>query len=125
MDIQHGHVAVITGAGGGIGTALAKVLAAKGCHLALADISSEAMQKTAESLANTDIIVTQHIVDVTNKTAMAQLAKDVLRAHGGVNLLINNAGITLQKNFSTHSLEDWGARYLHQSLGRDLWLSLF
>jgi len=70
MDIQSGHVAVITGAGGGLGSALAQGLAEKGCALALADISKEALEKTAASLASKAGKVTRHIVDVTDRKAM-------------------------------------------------------
>ena len=107
MKIQNGHVAVITGAGGGIGRALACGLAEKGCALALVDISREALDKTIESLGSDAGKVTRHVVDVTNREQMKALSEAVVSEHGGVNLLINNAGITLQKNFSTHSLEDW------------------
>ena len=116
MDIKQGHVAVITGAGGGLGGALSQGLAAKGCSLALADISAEALAKTATSLPSSAGKVTQHIVDVTDRQAMKRFRDDVLAQHGGVNLLINNAGITLQKSFSTHSLEDWD-----RIIGINLW----
>ena len=116
MNIQKDHVAVITGAGGGLGGALAEALAKKGCHLALADISKEALAETAKSLSLNSGNVTQHVVDVTERKAMETFCDDVLNYHGGVNLLINNAGITLQKNFSTHSLEDW-----KRMIGINLW----
>ena len=107
MDIKKGHVAVITGAGGGLGSALARDLAGRGCHLALADISQDALSETASSLSGNAGSVTQHVVDVTDREAMTAFRNDVLAKHGRENILINNAGITLQKNFSTHSLEDW------------------
>ena len=107
MKITDKTVAVITGAGGGLGSALARGLAKKGCHLALADISEEALNSTVKSLAKSSSIVTTHVVDVTSREAMTQFAQNVLERHAGVNILINNAGITLQKSFSTHSLDDW------------------
>lgn len=116
MDIKKGHVAVITGAGGGLGGALAQALGTKGCHLALADISAEALAKTAASLPAASGTVTQHVVDVTGREKMEAFRDEVLTAHGSVNILINNAGITLQKNFSTHSLADWD-----RMIGINLW----
>ena len=107
MQIRQGQIAVVTGAGGGLGGALAQDLAARGCNLALADISEEALQKTVASLSANAGKVTQHVVDVTDREQMKAFSETVLSEHGGINLLINNAGITLQKNFSTHSLEDW------------------
>jgi len=116
MQIKPGHVAVITGAGGGLGSALALGLAAKGCNLALADISEEALAKTIAKIPSYDGLVTQHIVDVTNRNAVEVFRNDVLEQHGGANILINNAGITLQKSFSTHSLADWD-----RIIGINLW----
>jgi len=120
MDIKPGHVAVITGAGGGLGSALARELVEAGCALALADISSDALEKTATSLSTTAGKVTQHVVDVTDRVAMEKFRDDVLTAHGKVNILINNAGITLQKSFSTHSLDDWD-----RIIGINLWGVIF
>ena len=116
MQIQSGQVAVITGAGGGLGSALARALGAKGCNLALADISENALDETVNGLPPETGDVTKHVVDVTDRTAMAQFRDDVIASHGGINILINNAGITYQKNFSTHSLEDW-----ERIVGINLW----
>lgn len=111
-----GRVAVITGAGGGIGLALAQALAARGAHLALVDISGEALARTAASLERSAVDVSQHVVDVTSAEQMSALPAAVLEAHGQVNLLINNAGITLQKSFATHTLADW-----ERVIGINLW----
>jgi len=116
MKIEQGNVAVITGAGGGLGSALARDLAERGCALALVDISSEALDKTKATLSANAGKVTLHTTDVTDRPQMAALRDAVLADHGTINLLINNAGITLQKNFSTHSLEDWD-----RIVGINLW----
>ena len=116
MEIKTGHVAVITGAGGGLGSALAREFAKKGCSLALADISEQALDNTIAELSDVVGQVSKHVVDVTDRAAMASFRDDVLKQHGGVNILINNAGITLQKSFSTHSLEDWD-----RVMGINLW----
>lgn len=114
------RVAVITGAGGGIGGALAADLAGRGCHLALVDVNAESVAKTANALAGSSVKVSQHVVDVTDAAQMEQLPGEVLAAHGAVNLLINNAGITLQKSFETHSLADW-----ERVIGINLWGVLY
>lgn len=101
------RVAVVTGAGGGIGRALCVALAKRGSNLALVDISQAALQGTADAVARTGVKVSQHVVDITDKDQMAALAQQVIDAHGKVNLLVNNAGITYQKRFDTHTLEDW------------------
>ena len=107
MKDFHNKVAVITGAGGGVGSALAQQLAARGCHLALVDISEPALVKVADDLAGRNIKISRHVVDITSKAQMAALPTAVLAVHGKVNLLVNNAGITYQKSFATHTLEDW------------------
>jgi short-subunit dehydrogenase len=105
-DLQD-KVAVITGGAGGVGSALAVRLADRGCHLALVDISEEALTKVVNELSVENINITSHVVDITEKAQMSELPAKVLAAHGKVNILVNNAGITYQKSFETHSIEDW------------------
>ncbi len=107
MKDFNNKVAVITGAGGGVGRCLSLALAQRGCHLALVDISESALQETADAVVGTGIKVSQHIVDITSKDAMSALPAQVLAEHDKVNILINNAGITYQKSFATHTMEDW------------------
>lgn len=105
-DLQD-KVAVITGAAGGVGSALASGLADHGCHLALVDISEDALARLVSELADKNVSITSHVVDITDKAHMAALPAQVLEQHGKVNILVNNAGITYQKSFETHSIEDW------------------
>lgn len=116
MKIKPGQVAVITGAAGGLGSALARELAGRGCHLALSDINEGALEALKTSLSRPGINITTHVINVSKKADVSKLAKEVVDAHGGVNLLINNAGITIQKTFSTHTFEDW-----ERMIGINLW----
>ena len=109
MKGLNNKVAVITGAGGGVGTALAQQLADRGCHMALVDISPDSLDRLCSALADKPVTVSSHVVDITDKSAMSALPAAVLARHNQVNLLINNAGITYQKSFATHSIEDWEA----------------
>lgn len=109
-------VAVITGGGSGIGQALACQLGAKGCDLALVDVNRKGMQETRKKLSGKGIKVTMHVADVSDEQSMCILADDVIAAHGRVNLLFNNAGITLAKSFEGHSLQDW-----ERIIGINLW----
>ncbi|MDN3918960.1 SDR family NAD(P)-dependent oxidoreductase [Roseateles violae] len=90
-----GQVAVLTGAGSGIGRALALALARRGCHLALADIKAASLAETAAEAALLGVRVSQHALDVAERTAVAALPAAVLDTHGQVDLLINNAGVAL------------------------------
>ena len=59
------------------------------------------------TLTETNVKLSTHIADVTDKKRMAALPDEIVAEHGRVDLLINNAGITLQKSFDSHSIEDW------------------
>lgn len=111
MNNFNNKVAVITGAGGGIGREMALQLAREGCHLALADVSQQGLDETAELLKpvckKSSVKVSCHIVDVTDRSRMESLPDEVIGVHGAVNLLVNNAGITLQSSFEDLSIEHW------------------
>jgi len=112
-------VAVVTGAGSGIGRALAAELAGRGCALALADVDAaglEVTKKLVESLVKT----MTRTVDVSNLAEMTGLRDDVQNEFGRVSLLINNAGVGLYGRFTEVSIADfewimginfWGAVY--------------
>ncbi len=100
-------VAVVTGAGSGIGRALAQELARRGAHLALADLSEAALADTAAGIAATGRRVTTHVVDVADAARMEAFAEAVVAAHGRVELLVNNAGVSVTGTLEEQSLDDW------------------
>jgi NAD(P)-dependent dehydrogenase (short-subunit alcohol dehydrogenase family) len=114
-----GRVAVITGAGSGIGRAIALCLARRGCHLALADIDAPGLAQTlAQAQTQTKALgqapansagprVSAHHLDVANREAVAALPAAVLKALGRVDLLVNNAGVALAGNFELVSEADF------------------
>ena len=105
MTIRKESVAVITGAGSGIGRALAKRFAAEGvAGIAIADVNREGLEETAGMLG--DAKVSQHIVDVSDRTAMQGFVEDVIREHGRVTHVINNAGVALGGTLKEVSLEE-------------------
>jgi len=113
-------VAAVTGAGSGIGRALARQLAVAGSGLALADIDEAGLRQTAASLSERGVQLTTHIVDVSDESAMQAFAQDVAARHGRVTLLFNNAGVALHGRFEEISLDDlrwlmginfWGVVY--------------
>lgn len=96
-------VAAITGAASGIGRALALDLAGRGCHLALSDVRSDELRQTAELVAGRGVRVTHAEVDVADRVAMYAWAAQVVREHGGVNLIFNNAGVSVAS--TVHGLD--------------------
>jgi butyryl-CoA dehydrogenase len=89
------RVAVITGAGSGIGRCLALQLAQRGCRLALADRDMAGLNVTAEGIAAIGAKCSLHELDVSDREAMEAFAVDVINIHDQVHLLFNNAGVTL------------------------------
>ncbi|MCG8668245.1 MAG: SDR family oxidoreductase [Pseudomonadales bacterium] len=106
MKNLNNKVVAITGAGAGIGRALAIGFAKHGSHLALGDINQSGLEETQRLLNQYPVKVSIHQVDVRSKENLFQFAEDTVTEHGKVNVLINNAGITLQKQFSSHTIED-------------------
>ena len=113
-------VAVVTGAGSGIGRGLARQLAVAGSSLALVDNDAGGLEQTAASLAERGVQLSTHIADVSDESAMQALAQEILTRHGRVTLLINNAGVALHGWFEEISLDDlrwlmdinfWGVVY--------------
>jgi len=120
MTFLKGGVAVVTGAGSGIGRALAQQLAAAGSALALADIDEAGLEQTAQSLAKNDVLVTTHVVDVAKEEDVKSFAGEVKERHGRVTLLINNAGVSLHGDFEEISLDDF--RWL---MGINFWGTVY
>ena len=104
---------MITGAGGGIGRAIAVSLARRGCHLALADIDEAGMAETAELVRGTQesqsqsVHVSRHRVDVADRADVAEFPDIVAAEHDGVDILINNAGVAVGGRFEQVSDEDF------------------
>ncbi len=94
-----GKVAVVTGAGSGLGKALSAELARRGCSIALVDVNAEGLEAAERGLAPFGISLTRHCVDVASEPAVRHLASVVLEEHGAVDLLINNAGISISAPF--------------------------
>ncbi len=102
-----GRTAVVTGAAGGIGRAIAMVLARRGCHLALADIDDAALERTAAELAVSGLRVSRHHLDVSDAEAVAAFPGRVTAEHEGVDVLVNNAGVALAGTFEQVAAADF------------------
>jgi len=102
-----GRVAVVTGAGGGIGRAIALALARRGVHLALVDVDAEGLAGAAEAAAALGARTVVHRFDVTDRDAVAGLPEQVRLALGRVDLLVNNAGVALGGTFEQVRADDF------------------
>lgn len=106
MQLSPGLVAVITGAGSGIGEALALDLAGRGLRLALSDRNREAVQKVAARCAELGTDARAYELDVADADAVTAHADQVVADFGGVNLVVNNAGVALTGSVSQMTLDD-------------------
>jgi NAD(P)-dependent dehydrogenase (short-subunit alcohol dehydrogenase family) len=101
-----GGVAVLTGAGSGIGRELAKRLAGEKMSLALADVNETTLQETLNQIGTAGAPVSAHLVNVADPKQVEQFAADVATRHKRVTLLINNAGVALHGTFEELSIAD-------------------
>lgn len=90
-----GKVVAITGAASGIGRALARELSSRGAHVALSDIDEAGLAQTASMLADATRATTT-VVDVRDRDAVDAWATGVVADHGGVDGIINNAGLAVR-----------------------------
>ena len=93
-------VVVITGAGGGLGSAFARRFAAGGAKLALLDLRADATAALADELARGGVDCVSLACDVTEEVACAAAMKSIVERFGGIDVLINNAGITHRSSFA-------------------------
>jgi NAD(P)-dependent dehydrogenase (short-subunit alcohol dehydrogenase family) len=100
-------VAVITGAGSGMGRCLAQQLAAKGASLALADVSDKGLKETVAVLRGVTGKVTQHIVNVAEEAQVKRFAEEAEAQQGRATVLFNNAGVALLGHLDQISLDEF------------------
>jgi len=103
-DHLEGKVAVITGAGRGIGAAIAAHLSSQGVTVAVCDIDGAAAVETAEQLPGT---ASSWQVDVTDGSDVSETLDAISGAHGPVDILVNNAGIDIVGSFLASTEADW------------------
>ena len=93
MNELPGHVALITGATGGIGAHIARLFAAEGAAVALLDRAAPALDALAAELRAGGATVSTHVTDITSSASVADALAAVIRAHGRLSLLVNSVGL--------------------------------
>ncbi len=106
-DIFSGKVCVVTGAGSGIGRALALNLAVHGARLAISDINSDAVNETARLARQLGVEVQPYVLDVADRNAVFAHADAVRERFGNANVVINNAGVAVGADVEDLSFEDF------------------
>jgi NAD(P)-dependent dehydrogenase (short-subunit alcohol dehydrogenase family) len=107
VNTFNGRVAAVTGAASGIGRALARELASRGCHLALSDIDDAGLAETVALCEPAGVKVTSQHLDVADRAAVHAWADLVVLEHGRVNLIFNNAGVAVVATFEAMTYEDF------------------
>jgi meso-butanediol dehydrogenase / (S,S)-butanediol dehydrogenase / diacetyl reductase len=103
-----GKIAIVTGAGQGIGRAIAERLARDGADVVVADINAEGAARAAEEIRAASGVHTRPArLDVSRPAEMRALVADVVAAWGRIDILVNNAGVNLTKPFSETTEEEW------------------
>ncbi|MFF5340246.1 bifunctional aldolase/short-chain dehydrogenase [Streptomyces althioticus] len=110
------RVALVTGAGSGIGKAIARRLAAEGACVVVADLNGENATRVAEELGGPDRAVAV-TVDVTDEERITAAFREAVLAFGGVDLVVNNAGLSISKPLLETSAKDWDLQHAVMARG--------
>ena len=108
-----GRIALITGSAGGIGKAIAKKFAEEGACVILNDINQERLSAASEEFIKLFVkdAVASTLLNVTDKDSTFEAFENAALAFGGVDIVVNNAGISISKSIAEHSLEEWDRLY--------------
>ena len=106
-EILRDRVAIITGAGQGLGRAVAREFADEGCALALVDINPQTLGEAEAELRKKGQRAVGHALDITDYQAYGAAIEDVAKTFGHIDILINNAAIAMYGTILEDSLEQW------------------
>jgi len=105
-----GRIALVTGAASGIGKAIATRLAAEGACVVIADLDLAKAQDAAAELGGTDVAV-GIVANVTDEAAVQSAIDQTVLAFGGLDLVVNNAGLSLSKSLLETTVADWDLQH--------------
>ncbi|RNM12039.1 SDR family NAD(P)-dependent oxidoreductase [Nocardioides pocheonensis] len=107
MERYQGQVALVTGAGQGLGRAIAERLAEEGAHVAVADVNGDAAAAQSKALEHRGLAASAHVVDVSSGPEVGAWIDSVFGQHGRIDVLVNNAGVIRDNRVEQISDEDW------------------
>ena len=102
-----GKVALITGAGSGIGEAIARLFAQQGAHVTVADLAADAAERVTSSILEQGGAASALTLDVAEEAQVREGFAAVAERHGRLDIVVNNAGVSHVGNILETSLEDW------------------
>jgi NAD(P)-dependent dehydrogenase (short-subunit alcohol dehydrogenase family) len=108
MGRLEGRIALVSGAGNGIGRAVAHALAREGAHVHIAELDASAASRVAGEITATGGLATAHAVDITKGQDTVAILRALEHAHGKLDILVNNAGTNVRSDFRHLSEADWG-----------------
>lgn len=102
-----GRVALITGAGRGIGFSFAAGLALAGAHVVINDLRQAAAEEAVEKIRAQGASAEAAVFDVTDRHGVAEAVDGIVARNGRLDILVNNAGILIRKPIELHDMDDW------------------
>lgn len=106
-----GKVALVTGGGGGIGSAISRRLASEGAHVVVTDVNAASAEAVAAEIRSGGYAASFVAADIAKGEDCHALVKQVLAAQGQIDVLVNNAGINRRGNIMAISEDDWQATF--------------
>jgi len=108
-----GRVALITGSAGGIGKAIAKKFAEEGACIVINDVNVERLGETNKEFRSSfgNDVISSTLLNVTDDCSIGAAFDEAALAFGGVDIVINNAGISISKSITEHTIDEWNKLY--------------
>jgi 2-hydroxycyclohexanecarboxyl-CoA dehydrogenase len=103
----HGKTALVTGAGGGIGSAISHRLATEGAHVVVADANATAAKEVADTLVDAGFSAEPSVFDLLDPEASAAAVQHIIDGRGRLDVLVNNAGVNRRGDLLSLTEHDW------------------